>query len=106
MRLFDAGNGCAAVPAPTRERRKFQVHYGNTVHVYTPIDQTGGPGGDLPWYTKSVVLLTSELSVAIFAIPASMLTWGFEAKAARMAKRARMRAREQHQHSDEENNDK
>jgi len=35
----------------------------------------GGPGGELPWYTKSVVLLTSVFSVAIFAIPASMLTW-------------------------------
>lgn len=49
----------------------------------------GGPSGDLPWYTKAVVLLTSVFSVAMFAIPASMLTWGFEAEAERMAKRAR-----------------
>jgi hypothetical protein len=48
----------------------------------------GGPDGDLPWYTKAVVLLTSVFSVAMFAIPASMLTWGFEAEAARCAKRA------------------
>ena len=56
---------------------------------------TGGGGPDtdsLPWYTKAVVLLTSVFSVAMFAIPASMLTWGFEAEAERMAKRARQRA--------------
>lgn len=29
----------------------------------------GGPGGDLPWYTKAVVLLTGVFSVAMFAIP-------------------------------------
>lgn len=29
----------------------------------------GGPGGDLPWYTKAVVLLTAVFSVAMFAIP-------------------------------------
>ena len=52
----------------------------------------GGPEGDLPWYTKLVVLLTSVFSVAMFAIPASMLTWGFEAEAERMAKNARKRA--------------
>jgi voltage-gated potassium channel len=46
----------------------------------------GPPDGDLPWYTKSVILLTSVFSVAMFAIPASMLTWGFEAEAARCAK--------------------
>lgn len=32
----------------------------------------GGPDGDLPWYTKAVVLLTSIFSVAMFAIPSSM----------------------------------
>lgn len=56
----------------------------------------GGPQDSsdypLPWYTKAVVILTSIFSVAMFAIPASMLTWGFEAEAARMAKRARKRA--------------
>ena len=48
----------------------------------------GGPEGDLPWYTKGVVLLTGAFSIGMFAIPASMLTWGFEAEAARCAKRA------------------
>jgi voltage-gated potassium channel len=52
----------------------------------------GGPdGANLPWYTKMVVLLTAVFSVAMFAIPASMLTWGFEAEAARMAKVTRQR---------------
>jgi hypothetical protein len=45
----------------------------------------GGPDGDLPWYTKGVVLMTGIFSVAMFAIPASMLTWGFEAEAQRLA---------------------
>jgi voltage-gated potassium channel len=42
----------------------------------------GGPeSNDLPWYSKTVVLATAVFSVAMFAIPASMLTWGFEAGA-------------------------
>lgn len=49
----------------------------------------GGPERDLPWYTKAVVLLTSAFSIGMFAIPVSMLTWGFEAEAARCAKRTR-----------------
>jgi hypothetical protein len=49
----------------------------------------GGPDGDLPWYTKGVVLMTSAFSIGMFAIPVSMLTWGFEAEAARVAKRTR-----------------
>jgi hypothetical protein len=32
----------------------------------------GPPDGDLPWYTKLVVLTTSVFSVAMFAIPASV----------------------------------
>ena len=51
----------------------------------------GQPQGELPWYTKGVVLLTGIFSVAMFAIPASMLTWGFEAEAERRAKRARQK---------------
>jgi voltage-gated potassium channel len=43
----------------------------------------GGPSGKLPWYTQAIVLLTGIFSVAMFAIPASMLTWGFEAEAQR-----------------------
>jgi hypothetical protein len=65
----------------------------------------GGPDGDLPWYTKAVVLLTSVFSVAMFAIPASMLTWGFEAEAARCAKRAVQKSKAgptQHSSSDDD----
>jgi len=51
----------------------------------------GGPEGELPWYTKSVVLLTGLFSIGMFAIPASMLTWGFEAEAARVAAKTRKR---------------
>lgn len=52
----------------------------------------GGPSGDLPWYTQCVVLLTGVFSVAMFAIPASMLTWGFEAEAERLGAKAKKRA--------------
>jgi len=52
----------------------------------------GGPSGKLPWYTQLVVLLTGIFSVAMFAIPASMLTWGFEAEAERLGRRAKDRA--------------
>lgn len=52
----------------------------------------GGPEGDLPWYTQAIVLVTGIFSVAMFAIPASMLTWGFEAEAERLATRARRHA--------------
>lgn len=46
----------------------------------------GGPDGEMPWYTKAVVLMTGIFSIGMFAIPASMLTWGFEAEAERLAK--------------------
>jgi len=46
----------------------------------------GGPDGSLPWYTSAVVLLTGIFSIGMFAIPASMLTWGFEGEAERLAK--------------------
>lgn len=49
----------------------------------------GGPSGDLPWYTQIVVLITGVFSLGMFAIPASMLTWGFEAEAQRLAMRSR-----------------
>jgi len=52
----------------------------------------GGPEGTLPWYTKVICAGTAFFSVAIFAIPASMLTWGFEAEAERLAKKAHARA--------------
>ncbi|KAL7574241.1 hypothetical protein ACA910_012496 [Epithemia clementina (nom. ined.)] len=53
----------------------------------------GGPDEEgLPWYTRAIVLVTSVFSIPMFAIPASMLTWGFEAEAERMAKQSRKRA--------------
>lgn len=57
----------------------------------------GGPDNDtdLPWYTKIVVLITSAFSLAMFAIPASMLTWGFEAEAERKAAASRKRRKRQ-----------
>ncbi|CAJ1334052.1 unnamed protein product [Effrenium voratum] len=43
----------------------------------------GQPVGQLPWYTKVIVVVTAVLATAQFAIPASMLTWGFEQEAER-----------------------
>lgn len=43
----------------------------------------GIPNGDMPWYTRIVVALISLFAIAQFAIPASMLTWGFEQEAER-----------------------
>uniref|UniRef100_A0A6T2BTT3 Ion transport domain-containing protein n=1 Tax=Eutreptiella gymnastica TaxID=73025 RepID=A0A6T2BTT3_9EUGL len=53
----------------------------------------GGPEGELPWYTKVVCSCTAIFSVALFAIPASMLTWGFEAEAERLMKKQHQRKR-------------
>jgi len=64
----------------------------------------GGPDGELPWYTSSVVLLTGIVSIGMFAIPASMLTWGFEGEAERLAKLRWKRANEISQ-SEADNND-
>lgn len=63
----------------------------------------GGPSGDLPWYTQAIVLLTGIFSVAMFAIPASMLTWGFEAEAERLAVKARKRKLHESQRSSRRN---
>lgn len=69
----------------------------------------GGPSGELPWYTKCVLLVTGVFSVAMFAIPASMLTWGFEAEAERCAKKAQrdyvksMQERQEEQEEEEIN---
>ncbi|KAG7341941.1 ion transport protein [Nitzschia inconspicua] len=41
----------------------------------------------MPWYTKTVVGFTGALSVAMFALPVSLLTWGFESEAIRCARR-------------------
>ena len=53
----------------------------------------GGPDGEIPWYTKGVVLMTGVFSIGMFAIPASMLTWGFEAEAERLANLAYARVK-------------
>jgi hypothetical protein len=47
----------------------------------------GGPAGWLPWYTKLICAITAVFAVAQFAIPASMLTWGFEQEAERRIKK-------------------
>lgn len=41
----------------------------------------------MPWYTKVVVGFTGALSVAMFALPVSLLTWGFESEAIRCARK-------------------
>ena len=48
--------------------------------------------GPLPPPMRLVVLLTAFLSVPFFAVPAAMLTWGFEGEAQRLATRERRRA--------------
>jgi voltage-gated potassium channel len=65
----------------------------NTMYIATlMLTGQGGPDADnMPWYTKAVILLTGAFSVAVFAIPASMLTWGFEAEAERLAAASRRR---------------
>jgi voltage-gated potassium channel len=47
----------------------------------------GQPEGTMPWYTKLICVITAVFAVAQFAIPASMLTWGFEAEAQRRIKK-------------------
>merc|ERR1712151_505538 len=55
----------------------------------------GQPDGQLPWYTKVIVIFTSIFSVAQFAIPASMLTWGFEQEALRRVRKRREEEKKQ-----------
>ena len=50
------------------------------------LSQQGIPPGDMNLITMVIVVITVILSVAVFAIPASMLTWGFEAEAVRYMK--------------------
>ena len=79
---------------PTEDAADFSS-IGATMYLSTlMLTGQGGPEGNLPWYTKSVVLLTGVFSIGMFAIPASMLTWGFEAEAERLAARAIQKARE------------
>lgn len=41
----------------------------------------GEPNGVMPWYTRVMICVTALFAIAQFAIPASMLTWGFEQEA-------------------------
>jgi len=43
----------------------------------------GIPDGVMPWYSRIVIAITALFAIAQFAIPASMLTWGFENEAER-----------------------
>lgn len=49
------------------------------------------PDGNLNAGVRIVVVFTAFLSVPIFAVPAAMLTWGFEGEAARLASREQRR---------------
>jgi len=51
----------------------------------------GTPDGELPFISKCVVVLTAFLSVPFFAVPAAMITWGFEGEAERLAQQQRKR---------------
>ena len=46
----------------------------------------GEPEGDMDSLTQVIVVFTAIGSVAVFAIPASMLAWCFEAEAERLIK--------------------
>ena len=71
---------------PPNDAEEFQS-IGSTMYIATLLltGQGGPEDNNFPWYTKAVILMTGVFSVAVFAIPASMLTWGFEAEAARLA---------------------
>ena len=47
--------------------------------------------GDLSPQMRLVVVFTALLSVPFFAVPAAMLTWGFEGEAERLAHREHRR---------------
>ena len=47
----------------------------------------GQPDGPLPWFTKIVVCVNAFISVGLFAVMASMLTWGFENEAERLLRK-------------------
>jgi len=56
----------------------------------------GIPEGTLGAATQVAVAVTALFSVAIFAIPAAMLAWGFEAEAERLSrKKRRMRKKKE-----------
>lgn len=47
----------------------------------------GQPDGPLPWFTKIIVCINALISVGLFAVMASMLTWGFEQEAERLLRK-------------------
>lgn len=57
---------------PVDEERNFTSITATLYMSVLLLTGQGGPDGDLPWYTKAVILLTSIFSVAMFAIPSSM----------------------------------
>merc|ERR1711907_64623 len=48
----------------------------------------GGPEGEMSVVVKVVCACTAFASVALFALPSSMLTWAFEAEAERLMQKA------------------
>eukprot|EP00934_Nitzschia_sp_Nitz4_P005972 Nitzschia sp. Nitz4//scaffold35_size145790//121931//123460//NITZ4_003054-RA/size145790-exonerate_est2genome-gene-0.119-mRNA-1//1//CDS//3329549196//5962//frame0 len=60
-----------------------------SVLILTGQDTFIQSSADMPWYTKIVICITGALSVGMYAIPVSLLTWGFEAEAERCAKKTR-----------------
>jgi len=74
---------------PAEDNKDFSSILATVYLAVMMLTGQGGPEGDLPWYTKVVVVMTAIFAVAQFAIPASMLTWGFEQEAQRrIVKRA------------------
>ena len=59
------------------------------------------PEGTLePPAFRAAVMLTAFLSVPFFAVPAAMLTWGFEGEAQRLAAHEQLRTRRQMAYGD------
>ena len=65
-----------ARPPPGKHKDEFGS-IAATMYISTlMLTGQGGPDPEnFPWYTRIVVLLTGVFSIAVFAIPASMLTW-------------------------------
>ena len=65
-----------ARPPPGKHKDEFES-IAATMYISTlMLTGQGGPDPEnFPWYTRIVVLLTGVFSIAVFAIPASMLTW-------------------------------
>ena len=66
----------------------------------------GQPEGPLPWFTKIIVALNAFISVGLFAVLASMLTWGFEQEAERLLRQDIIRRRRKERGFELKQNDK